>query len=230
MSLGRSDGQLCGFINEDDYRYYVYQELAAGSNSPKMITLDRILRKDGLPTPTRKQRVALAFVLSSSFLQLLETPWLPTSWQKSDIVFFEDTENPGLFKFGEPHLENCLDKKMKSNIPTETDRRVQLSSSLDMLGIVLLELCFGQRLEEQSHRAKHPDTGNSTIERALDIQAARLWHGDIEEEAGYDYSVAVGWCLGGVLSTPPDRWREVMLEKVVHSLESCYKYLQQNVV
>lgn len=131
----------------------------------------------------------------------------------------------------EPYLKNTLEKKIESKPLTETDRRLQLSSSLEMLGIVLLELCFGQLLEEQTHRLKLPDTGDSIIKRALDIQAARQWHGDIEEEAGNEYSVAVGWCLGGVLtlSTPLDRWREVMLGKVVHSLNSCHSYLQQQV-
>lgn len=95
-----------------------------------------------------------------------------------------------------------------------------------MLGIVLLELCFGKLLKEQPCRAKNPPTGNNTIDRALDLQAAREWHGEVEEEAGHDYSVAVGWCLGGILSTPPDKWREAMRSKVVQSLESCHKYLQ----
>lgn len=218
---------------EDDYnyRYDIYQEPAVYSNSPKTITLDQLLRKDSLPRPTRRQRVALAFILSSSFLQLLESPWLAASWQKSDIVFFEKPEHPGLFMLNQPYLENCLEKGIESKPLTERDRRLQLSSSLEMLGIVLLELCFGQLLEEQAYRLKLPDTGDSIIKRALDIQAARQWHGDIEEEAGNEYAVAVGWCLGGVLtlSTPLDRWREVMLGKVVHSLNSCHNYLQQQV-
>lgn len=141
-------------------------------------------------------------------------------------MFFQDPAHPGVFKLDEPHLDDCLQRKSEPSPPTETNRRMQLSSSLEMLGIVLLELCFGKLLGEQACRLRYSDTGVSTIERALDIQAAREWHGEIEEEAGFDYSVAVGWCLGGMLSTPPDRWREAMLGKVVHPLESCHKYLQ----
>lgn len=227
-SLECSNGQLCGFIAEEDYRYYVYQEPATlgRSRSPSSITLEGLLRKDGLPCPSRRQRYALAFILSSSFLQLLESPWLSATWRKSDVVFFEDPAQPGAFKLDEPHLDNCLLRRSEPSPPTETSRRMQLSSSLEILGVVLLELCFGKLLEEQPCRLKYSNTMDNTIERALDIQAAREWHGDIEEEAGYDYSVAVGWCLGGILSTPPDRWRETMLSKVVQSLESCHKYLQ----
>lgn len=191
-----------------------------------MITLDQLLRQDGFPIPKRRQRVALAFILSSSFLQLLETPWLPASWQKSDIVFFEDPDNPGVFKLDEPHLRICLERKTESSHLGETGRRMQLSRPLEMLGIVLMELCFGKLLEEQSHRLKYSSSGDLCIERVLDFEAAKEWHGEIEEEAGCDYSVAVGWCLGGILITPLDRWREAMLGNVVHSLESCHNYLQ----
>lgn len=225
-SLECHDGRLCGFIVEEDYRYFINEEPTSHSSPPRSVTLDRLLIDGGLPRPTRRQRIALAFILSSSFLQLLESPWLSDSWQKSDVVFFEDPVHPGVFKLDEPHLDNCLDREPRISPPTELSRRMQLSSSLEMLGIVLLELCFGKLLKEQPCRIRYPHTGDSTIERALDIQAAREWHGEIEEEAGYDYSVAVGWCLGGILSTPPDRWREAMHSKVVHSLESCHKYLQ----
>lgn len=227
-SVQCSDGKFCGFMTEDDHRYYVYQEpMALGtSNSPKSITLDRFLGNDGVPCPTRRQRVSLAFILASSFLQLLESPWLSASWQKSDVVFFQDPVHPGVFKLNEPHLDNCLQRKPDATPVTETSRRMQLSSSLETLGIVLLELCFGKLLGEQPCRLRYSITGDSTVERALDVQAAKEWHGEIEGEAGHDYAVAVGWCLGGILSTPPDRWREAMHSKVVHSLESCHKYLQ----
>lgn len=227
-SLECPDAQLCGFMAEEDYRYYVYQEpaLPGGSSLPSSITLDFLLRGGGLPCPTRRQRVTLAFILSSSFLQLLESPWLSASWAKSDVVFYEDPLHPGLFKLDEPHLDNCLEKQTDAATQTETSRRMQLFTSLEMLGVLLLELCFGKRLADQPCRIKYSDTRDSTIERALDIQAAREWHGEVEEEAGHDYSIAVGWCLGGILSTPPDRWRETMFSQVVEPLESCHKYLQ----
>ncbi|KAJ0109406.1 hypothetical protein J7T55_000331 [Diaporthe amygdali] len=119
LSLESSIGQFCGFIDDNDYRYYVYQDIAVPgrSNTPKMITLDQLLRQDGFPIPKRRQRVALAFILSSSFLQLLETPWLPASWQKSDIVFFDDPDNPGVFKLDEPHLRISLESKTESSHP-----------------------------------------------------------------------------------------------------------------
>lgn len=225
-SLEVSSGYLCGFLRGDDYRYYlVYQEIPRHSHCPKAVTLDQLLRKDGAPIPSRRQRVALGFLLASSFLQLLGSPWLQSSWQKSDIIFFEDPDRPGVYMLDQPHLRNKLEQKSESR-PTDRDRMLQLCTSLEMLGVVLLELCFGQLLEEQMYRPKYTGTEDRDIKAALDLKAATLWYADVEEEAGFKYSTAVGWCLGGIRITPPDRWRETMLDQVVNSLESCHRDLQ----
>lgn len=69
-------------------------------------------------------------------------------------MFFEDPAQPGVFKLDEPHLDNCLQRKSDPSPPTETSRRMQLSSSLEMLGVVLLELCFGKLLPPQIFKYK----------------------------------------------------------------------------
>lgn len=123
--------------------------------------------------PQRRQRFALAWILSSSFLQLLESPWLPASWQKSDIVFYQDPKQPGQYAFDQPHLNHRLVPQVDNGPLIERDRRMQLSSSLEMLGIVLLELCFGQLLEEQPFRTRHSGSGCGPIESLFDVAAAK---------------------------------------------------------
>ncbi|ROW11808.1 hypothetical protein VPNG_04992 [Cytospora leucostoma] len=136
---------------------------------------------------------------------------------------------PGQYAFDQPHLRHRLVPQVESGTLMERDRRMQLSSSLEMLGIVLLELCFGELLEEQPYRTKHPSFGYGPIERIFYVAAAKEWHREVEEEAGYEYAVAVGWCLGGMLSTPSNEWRTEMFQKVVHPLESCYGHLPQHI-
>lgn len=227
ISLDHTDGECCGYLLQDDCHYFVYEDPDRPVSSPSFITLDQLLRKQQLPMPKRRQRFALAWILSSSFLQLLESPWLPASWQKADIVFYQDSKQPGRYALDQPHLNHRLLPREESSPPTERDRRMQLSSSLETLGIVLLELCFGELLEDQPYRTQHSNSGSDTIERIFNVAAAKEWHGEVEEDAGYEYSVAVGWCLGGILSAPPDKWREEMLQKVVHPLESCHRHLSQ---
>lgn len=229
LSLDQTDGACCGYLPQNDCQYFVYKDPDKSVSSPNFITLDELLRKQRLPMPKRRQRFALAWILSSSFLQLLESPWLSASWEKTDIVFYQDAQQPGRYALDQPHLNHRLVPQAESGPLTERDRRMQLSSSLEMLGIVLLELCFGELLEEQPCRTRHSNTGCDPIERIFDVAAAKEWHGEVEEDAGYEYAVAVGWCLGGILSAPADRWREEMLQKVVHPLESCHRHLSQRI-
>lgn len=225
-SLEASKTQFCGRVCGGDYQYSIYQEPLPYANHPRTITLDEILRQGSGGIPSRRQRITLSLILASSFLQLLESPWLQSSWQKSDIIFLEDPARSGIFMFDRPHLKHCLERAGEPAAPTELERRAQLSSALDMLGIVLVELCFGQLLEEQPCRLKYSNTGNNNTNRAFDYLAAREWQASIEEEVGYDYSVAVAWCLGGIRSTPPGQWREAMLGTVVNPLYACYSHLQ----
>lgn len=98
-----------------------------------------------------------------------------------------------------------------------------IAQSLNQLGIVLLELCFGRPLEEQSSRREWPAGGTAAERRGFDLLAALKWQYDVEEEAGADYSDAVEWCLGR--QHQADRWRQEMLRKVVQPLQRCRDYL-----
>lgn len=97
-----------------------------------------------------------------------------------------------------------------------------LTKSLRQLGIVLLELCFGQFLEDQPCRKKWPSMDNEQVKFALDTAAALDWLQEVEGEAGSDYASAVKWCL---VATRPGRWRQEMLQKVVKPLEGCHQSL-----
>lgn len=179
LCLNQTDGMCCGYLPQDDCQYFVYKDPDKPVSSPSFITLDQLLRKQRLPMPKRclqrlpmpkrRQRFALAWILSSSFLQLLESPWLPGSWQKTDIVFYQDAKQPGRYALDQPHLNHRLAPREESGPLTERDRRMQLSSSLEMLGIVLLELCFGELLEEQPCRTQHSNSGCGPIERIFNV-------------------------------------------------------------
>lgn len=198
-----------------------------------LITLDEMLRGDVQPPPTRRQRYALSLILASSFLQLLETPWLPATWSKSDIVFVRSATCPGAFALDEPHLNRGLTAhepvdtvdKNNSTAAAAAVTATTVHQSLDLLGIVLLELCFGTLLEAHPSRKRWPHGNTDTERTAFDFMAAREWQLEVNEEAGPDYADAAAWCLGGNRSTPPELWRREMLQKVVQPLERCRQYL-----
>lgn len=179
-----------------------------------------MLRGKIQPAPTRRQRYTLSLILSSSFLQLLDTPWLPATWSKSEIVFISSPETPNVFALDKPHLHRGLTASAKPEGKAST-----VYQSLDLLGIVLLELCFGMLLEDHPCRKRWPRGNNDTEKTAFDFMAAREWQLEVNEEAGPDYADATAWCLGGNRSTPPELWRREMLQKVVQPLERCRQHL-----
>ncbi|KPM38172.1 hypothetical protein AK830_g8421 [Neonectria ditissima] len=220
ISLDQGNEPCCGFLAEEDCRYYVYKLSRLQMKTLSSISLDEILRGQVQPAPTRRQRYSLALTLASSFLQLLDTPWLPVTWSKSDIVFTSSVADSGVFALDQPHLDRGLVDSEKNASKSST-----FLQSLDLLGIVLLELCFGVLLENRACRTRWPPGRNETEKMAFDFMAAREWQLEVNEEAGPDYSEAVAWCLGGNRSTPPEVWRREMLQKVVQPLERCRQFL-----
>ncbi|KAI1657022.1 hypothetical protein F4813DRAFT_88770 [Daldinia decipiens] len=234
-SLRHENSEYCGYLASKNGPYYMYKESQRQGQDLKNMTIDDILRRGAGPTPSRRQRYVLSLVLASSFVQLHETPWLPASWKKSDIVFIAD-ENSGVGFLDQP----CLERELVATAPAKGKEYHQMSSlaatgngkvekayrSLELLGIVLLELCFGQLLEEQKFRQAYETPGLTEIQKyAFDAAAARQWSSQVKDEAGPDFNEAVRWCLDGCRITPPEDLRREMLRRVIWPLERCHKYL-----
>ncbi|KAI1370312.1 hypothetical protein F4677DRAFT_367696 [Hypoxylon crocopeplum] len=216
-SLNDNNASCVGFLPHDDCQFYVYRVPRQNNKTLNSVTLEQIFRGHASKPLDRRQRLALSFVISSSFLQLLSTPWLTASWAKSDIMFVSDANDPEMFALDRPHLYRNLAER---DCQKQSDENI--TRSLRQLGIVLLELCFGKLLEDQPCRKRWPLVDDENAKFALDVAAALDWLQEVEGEAGLDYASAVGWCL---LATRPGRWRQEMLRKVVQPLEGCYQCL-----
>jgi hypothetical protein len=100
----------------------------------------------------RYERYKVAGIIASSLLQLHDAPWLATKLRKENI-FFPCDWNENKVKAEQPYLAHSFlsTKYHKSNL--ESTRRANsttnVKKSLNDLGIILLELCFGQCIEEQ---------------------------------------------------------------------------------
>ncbi|KAK3370388.1 hypothetical protein B0H63DRAFT_486905 [Podospora didyma] len=224
-SLRLPEGSCCGYLTEDDCRYYVYTISRQSADQLPSVSLDQILRGEVYPPPTRTQRYALSLIMASSFVQLLDSPWLPaTSFKKTEVHFLSDAKDANLFLLDQPHINR--DFQLDGGSPSEqVFNNAPFTDALDHLGIMLLELCFGRILEDQACRKRWPAGGNGKEKAVFDIMAARDWQCQVNEEAGPDYAEAVGWCLGGNRSTPSERWRQEMLRKVIQPLQRCRDYL-----
>lgn len=216
-SLQTFEGHCYGYVAGKDCRFLVFKDFDANDTGFETVTLEQVLRRGTGSRPSRQERYSLAFVLASSVLQLLDTPWLPEPLKKTEVVFLADTA-------GKVHMDQPQVSRSFSEA-TDSPVKSSFSQSLDHLGVLLLELCFGDVLENQPHR-KNWRAGDNDMERAaFDLMAARDWQREVTAEAGPDYSEAVAWCLGGNRSATPDQWRQEMLRRVVRPLQRCRDYL-----
>lgn len=220
------EGACCGYLRDNDCRFYVYTLSRENTAvSPPYITLCQILQGEFQPPPTRSQRYTIALVIASSFLQLLESQWLPATLKKTEIFFRSDPSNSTRFRLNQPYIRRQFNNSNGKTVPYLDPGATELADGLDQLGIILLELCFGKVLEQQPCRKKWPDGRDAREVAGFNLLAARDWQCQVPEEAGPDYAEAVGWCLDKGKSRPPERWRKDMLQSVIHPLQRCREYL-----
>lgn len=215
-----------GYLVQNDCRYHVFNISRLKGEIVRSVTLDQVLRGDFSPPLTRSQRYNLSLILASTFLQLLDSPWLSVFPKRSDIIFFSSTnEGAPFFRLDQPHISHNFRPLSAQNTFPSSENMYSFTDALDHLGILLLELCFGKIMEDQSYRKKLPVGANDQEKNGFDILAARDWQCHVNEEAGGDYAEAVSWCLGGNRITPLERWRQEMLRRVIQPLHRCREYL-----
>lgn len=94
------------------------------------------------------------------------------------------------------------------------------ADAISVLGIRLLELCFGAPIEQTEHRKQFGE-GNAQTAPYLDHAAALLWSRMVGEEAGPEFAEAIEWCLHAK-EQPDGGWRKELWTQVIVPLDSCY--------
>lgn len=218
----QSSDSCWGYVALEDCCYHIYPTSHCHVKQPNYVSLDTILRGGVQHYLSRRDRYNLALTLASSFLQLVETPWLTTSWTTRDIVFYTDGNHATITSLEEPHLRGDFFRTLNAEVVNSESDRMIVAQYLNLLGVVLLELCFGKTIDEQRYRQVMGAGNNEAERRAFNNQAAQQWQYDVDEEAGHDYSEAVKWCLGKNVS---DQWRQDMLQHVIEPLQRSRNYL-----
>jgi hypothetical protein len=195
-----------------------------------------------IPTPSEdahrlsmKERLILAVDISKGILQLHATPWLDQRWDKEDIMFLKNDitaiNNSGRCQrpvdVKQPLVSKSLSKGQKiSTTQAVPNQLYHLNPTLLDLGIVLLELYFGQAIEQkrlQEDLAPNGDTHSNT-----DLYVARRWlFESYQMNMSEKYWTAVKHCIDihsfDLMSQKPDlfdeTFREAVYEKVIVPLE-----------
>lgn len=140
------------------------------------ISLSDILSKQGSARLSPQKRFKLATILASSLLQLQTTPWLIGNFEKKNIYFYCHGGDTSL---DHPYVQYCFSTPL-GTLQSDHERRLATRTSLDNLGILLLELCFGQPIEIQEIRKRYLVDGKP--HQGTDYMTAREWADEVWEE------------------------------------------------
>jgi hypothetical protein len=213
-------GKCMGIIGHDGETYHLHPfQKRPQPEADGQMTLNHILSHDFEGHLSRRQRYSIALLLASSVAQLQFTPWLRTGLTKEDVLFFPSPVNDSNVSYGEPFI-----RKGFSAVESAQSNGDANDCNLYSLGILLLELCFGKRLEDHPLRKKHP-AGDEQTRPALDLMAALQWSKNVADEGGDDYASAVKWCFTGS-SVSNQSWRGEIIRNVIQPLETCQEHFR----
>lgn len=175
-----------GYLQDDQRRYHELHcvdstHTSQGNNGP--VTLEALLMNRGEMRLSRTERYQIASVVASSLLQLETTPWLAGRLEKKNIMFYRRDSDVLL---EQPYISHLFrSTKYPQTAPerskTGLSARFATRDSLSSLGILLLELCFGETIESQHLRKSHLGLDGQPL-GGTDYLTARDWAEMVYEE------------------------------------------------
>jgi hypothetical protein len=183
------------------------------------ITLDEVLQGETMKPyqfPAEK-RAIVASILASSVLQLQKTHWLKDNWSRKDVHFDVDE---GKVLLEKPYFSGDFSsaKQLDGNSATKNSPSQEILSfrpktSLECLGIVLIELCFGTPIESHQDKVRlRPVDSSVESTHEFNLAIARSW--TWEEIRAHDslFSDPINSCLNfpGLIRVQEGRSDEVI--------------------
>jgi len=171
----------------------------------------------------------LAATLASSALELLNTPWLGRDWNKKHIAFLKASRGSAKPIITEQPYVSPSPKHTTSAPPLES-----MTSTIFSLGVMLLELWFGEALEDQPFRSEYfgPDGCATDF---TDLSTAAKWHRQVLDDAGPQLSEAIRSCIfwsfrPQAAGSAESELREAMYNEVLQPLERISRAFGEMVV
>jgi hypothetical protein len=214
----------------------------------EIVSLERLLStqiRSAVPTTadevnrlSMKERLILAVQLAASLLQLYSTPWLSNRWSKRDISFLKtaffanQVSNTGQpqrpVNVSKPFVSQRLvaPTALQQSGPTSTASPRHSNPTLLDLGIILLELYFGQNIEQKRHLEDMSPDGQPHSN--TDLNTARNWLDEsFQLNMSARYWSATKHCIDIYTFDPMPKnvdlhdvgFREAVYQKVVLPLE-----------
>lgn len=223
-------GILTGESNRQ-YRVWPPRTPSFASEPMRVLSLESLLTQP--KALKKKDRLILGVQLASTVMQLHTTEWLSENWGKRDILFHKEStygESGGAVNSGlairRPLIRRIFAPTGIHSLPPLTIQEptkpvlVPHDQSLFSLGVILLELWYGQRLEDLW--IKTDGNGIGCMTDMTNYVTARRLINEISEDAGEKYGDAVRRCIIGLdrtyASLEADDFKNEVHKKVVSPL------------
>ena len=220
--------ECLGHLTDQDRQLGVWivrqHSLLAG---PETMTLREILSQGMSPYPgdapraplsTLKSRLELAATLSSTALQLQNTPWLDSSWSSNDVLFHTGiAAHPYITKFLD------TDAGQREGLGKTGEPTPVRNKTIFNLGVLLLEIFFRKPLDHFKTAEDSPIFTEFSIAKRL-VKS-------LVEEASSGYADAVTACIYGDFGRgvkdhnfDNDAFRQAVYDYVVTPLEEEWRH------
>lgn len=138
---------------------------------------------------SRNDRTEISIQISSALLLLYTTPWISAEWNGRDVVFehLQRTHSSSslLYPYFSRRFSTASGCLLPSSTSTKSTREIVFR-----LGVLLLELCMGQTLEDHCE-----EIGRSrTTESEFDI-VSEWWEQEAETAEGPEVAEVIKKCL-----------------------------------
>lgn len=161
---------------------------------PDLQPLDHFLQS----TERRYDRLRIGHEMILLLLSL-GPDWIPDKWSKNTVVVLH---SPG-DRHGYPYLSHGPIRQMLKSRSRVVDRRKRAEACLRSLGVLLLELLFGEPLELRSSQLAilKPDGQSGNL---ADELAILMWQKEVEKHFGFGIAEAIKRCLWCVFEQDAD--------------------------
>lgn len=163
---------------------------------------------------SRKQRMILALQISTSLLQLYDTPWISTDWSEKHIIF-QGADSLSKLNLCQPYLRQEVPIGASNTFGNTKDMANDTEAIIFRLGVLLLELCTGQPLENELLSNDYPSAGQTYISEFKRVY--QWWARDARDEEGEVYAEAIRQCIQFDFPTESRSLRDKELVREVYN-------------
>ncbi|TVY25181.1 hypothetical protein LHYA1_G006051 [Lachnellula hyalina] len=206
--------ECLGYLSDDEHQQHEVrwvQESARESQGREEISLDKLLSSGGHLKLSRQKRYKIASIMASSLLQLQTTPWLSDNLEKKQILFYYQGSDVFV---DEPYINHDFAAVTQTPRSSPTPR-ILPRKTLSGLGILLLELCFGEPIENQTELRKGHLSSDGKALEGTDYLTAIEWLDKVAEEEP-KMAPVIKWCIFCLFEGKPN-WADKTFMQAVYA-------------